>query len=96
MIDLAPEHRAAVERILKKIVPDCDVFAFGSRVTGTAKKYSDLDIAIVGSTRLPPVIVMRLKEAFEESELPVRVDVLDWHALPESFRKIISETGEKM
>ena len=30
-----------------------------------------------------------LKEAFEESRLPFRVDVLDWHTISESFRKVI-------
>ena len=31
----------------------------------------------------------RLKEAFEESDLPMRVDVLDWHAISDSFRKVV-------
>jgi hypothetical protein len=33
-----------------------------------------------------------LREAFEDSDLPFRVDVLDWRAIPESFRKVI-ESG---
>lgn len=30
-----------------------------------------------------------IKEAFEESDLPFRVDVLDWHSLSNNFKRII-------
>ncbi len=89
MIDLNPNHLATVERILTEQVPECEVRAFGSRATWTSKDYSDLDLAIVGSGPLDWKTLGRLKEAFEESDLPIRVDVLDWHAISESFRDVI-------
>ena len=33
----------------------------------------------------------QLKEAFEQSDLPMRVDVLDWHTITDSFRKVIEQ-----
>ena len=36
----------------------------------------------------------RLKAAFEESDLPFRVDLLDWHAIPEHFRATITRRYE--
>ena len=89
MIDLNPNHLATVERILAEHVPECEVRAFGSRATWTAKDYSDLDLAIVGAGPLGWRTFGRLKEAFEESDLPMRVDVLDWYDIAESFRKVI-------
>ena len=89
MIDLNPNHLQTVKRLLAGHVPECEVRAFGSRVTWTAKDYSDLDLAVVGEQSLDPDVLRRLKEAFEESELPFRVDVLDWHAISASFRKVI-------
>ena len=89
MIDLNPNHLATVERILTEHVPECEVRAFGSRATWTSKDYSDLDLAIVGSGPLDRRTLGRLKEAFEDSELPIRVDVLDWHSISESFREVI-------
>jgi predicted nucleotidyltransferase len=80
-----------VKRILAEHVPDCEVRAFGSRVTETAKRYSDLDLAVVGARALERDALRRLKEAFEESDLPFRVDVLDWHAIADSFRKVIEK-----
>ena len=88
-IDLNPNHLATVERILAEHAPECEVRAFGSRAAWTAKDYSDLDLAIVGTGPLDRRTLGRLKEAFEESRLPMRVDVLDWHAISQSFREVI-------
>ena len=91
MIDLRPDHLDTVQRILAEHVPECEVRAFGSRAAWTAKDYSDLDLAVVGAGPLDWRTLGRLKEAFEESSLPMRVDVLDWHAIPDSFRQVIEQ-----
>ncbi|MDE2766057.1 MAG: nucleotidyltransferase domain-containing protein, partial [Chloroflexota bacterium] len=52
-------------------------------------RYSDLDLAVVGEEPLPRPALSRLREAFEESNLPMRVDVLDWRAIPDSLRATI-------
>ena len=91
MIDLSPNHLATVERILTEQVPECEVRVFGSRATWTSKDYSDLDLAVVGEGPLDWKILGRLREAFEESDLPIRVDVLDWHSISESFRRAIEQ-----
>ncbi|MDE2903679.1 MAG: restriction endonuclease subunit S [Chloroflexota bacterium] len=88
-VDLSPAHRAIVERILTQHVPESEVWAFGSRATWTAKDYSDLDLAIVNQESLDRTKLSRISEAFEESNLPMRVDVVDWHAISDSFRKVI-------
>jgi type I restriction enzyme S subunit len=94
MIDITPIHLETVKRILAGHVPDCEVRAFGSRVTRNAKNYSDLDLAVVGDRALNPDTLRRLKEAFEESDLPFRVDVLDWHAIARSFCPVIEKKFE--
>ena len=88
-IDLNPNYLAIVERILAEHVPECEVRAFGSRANWTAKDYSDLDLAVVGDGLLDWRTLADLKEAFEESDLPMRVDVLDWYDISESFQRII-------
>ena len=88
-LDLKPAHRAIVERILAEHAPGLEVRAFGSRVTGKARHYSDLDLAVVGEEPLPGTALTLLREAFEESNLPMRVDVLDWCAIPDNFRTTI-------
>ena len=94
MIDLAPEQLDRVARLLGAQVPECEVRAFGSRVSGGAKPYSDLDLVLLGPARLPLDRLAALREAFAESELPIRVDLVDWHALSEAFRTIIAANCE--
>ena len=88
-IDLSPNHLEIVERILAEHVPECEVRAFGSRATWTARDYSDLDLAVVGDGPLHWRTLSRLREAFEESRLAMRVDVLDWHDISQSFQQVI-------
>ncbi len=90
-IDLNPHDLDIVRAILQKFVPDREVWAFGSRVKWTAKPFSDLDLAIVGDQSLPVNVVADLAEAFDESELPIKVDVVDWATTSESFRNIIQK-----
>lgn len=94
MLDLAQEHLAEVCRILRLHVPGRTVRAFGSRVQGTAKPFSDLDLAIMGDTPLDFRQLAALKDAFADSDLPFRVDVVDWATTGEAFRRIIEEAFE--
>jgi len=92
-IDMTPQERAIVLRILNEIVPDREVRAFGSRVTGTAKPFSDLDLAIMGDEPLPLETRVQLEEAFSNSNLPWKVDVLDWAQTDMTFQNIIHSSG---
>ena len=94
MIDVSPHQLEVIRKILDKHAPGCEVRAFGSRVTRTAKDYSDLDLAVVGKEKLASKTLYALKEDFEESDLPFRVDVLDWHAISKEFQKVIEKKYE--
>lgn len=89
-IDITPEERAIVLRILNEIVPDREVRAFGSRVTGKAKPFSDLDLAIMGDEPLSLETRARLEEAFSESDLSWKVDILDQFSSDQAFQGLIN------
>ena len=89
MVDLRPDQLATVRAILQAEVPECEVWAFGSRAKWTAKDSSDLDLALVTPARLPQSKLGRLREAFTDSYLPLKVDVVDIHRVSDEFRKII-------
>jgi predicted nucleotidyltransferase len=89
-LDIRPQDLAIVQDILRKHVPHHTVWAFGSRVKGRARRYSDLDLAVIGDTPLPTAVMIDLKEDFTESDLPWKVDVLDWATTSEGFRDIVS------
>lgn len=88
-IEIRPEHWNIVRDILRGLVPDREVWAFGSRALFRAKKHSDLDLAILGEEALSLTALAALREAFDESDLPFRVDLVDWATTGEGFRRII-------
>ncbi len=88
-IDIRPDHWEIVRGILQKRVPQYAVWAFGSRAKWTAKQYSDLDLAVITDKPLSLNISANLSDDFSESDLPWRVDVVDWATTSESFRKMI-------
>ena len=90
-LDVRPDHLKIVQGILSTHVPDREVWAFGSRVTGNATETSDLDLTIIGETPLDFETLAALRDAFSESRIPYKVDVVDWATISETFREIIGK-----
>ena len=78
-----------VSDILDRIVPTHQAWVFGSRATHRHKPFSDLDIALCGSQALDLQTQSALTEAFAESDLPYKVDWVDWLTITPEFRSII-------
>ncbi len=89
MIDATPEEMGIVDGLLSAYVPRCEVRAFGSRAKWEAKDHSDLDLVVKGESELDRGMIADLKDAFAESDLRFRVDVVDWHAVSDTFRDAI-------
>jgi len=78
IIDADPRDLETVRAILRRYVPDRAAWAFGSRVARNAKRFSDLDLAILGDQCVPAATLADLREAFDESDLAFKVDLVDW------------------
>lgn len=84
---IATEHLEEAKRILAFWAPGLPAFAFGSRVHGrTLKRTSDLDICFKGNAPVPKKIMRQVTNAFDVSDIPFRVDIVDWHDLSQDFR----------
>ncbi|WP_417707778.1 nucleotidyltransferase family protein [Rheinheimera aquimaris] len=90
-LQLSDSEWQQVSAILQRHLPNNEVWAFGSRVKGNAKPYSDLDLAIISDTPLPLTLLAEVAEAFSESDLPWKVDLVDWATTSERFRQVIAE-----
>ena len=90
-LDLPQKYLAQVQALLRTHVPHAEVWAYGSRVTGGGHEASDLDLVLRNPQNLleETAALSDLKEAFTESNLPIRVDVMDWALIPESFHREI-------
>lgn len=72
------------------------IWAYGSRVNGTAHDGSDLDIVMRGKDLSPIPIdtFIDLREKIRESNIPILVDLHDWAYLPATFHKNIEQQYE--
>jgi predicted nucleotidyltransferase len=74
---LTPEQASVVSEIVQRVLPGADVRVFGSRATGRARPYSDLDLLVLQPPSLAWLQRADLRDWFEASTLPFRVDVVD-------------------
>jgi len=94
LIHLEPKHLKLVKKILQENLPNHEIWAFGSRVHGkNLKTFSDLDL-VIAKPATTMQQVMQISESFSESDLPFKVDVMDWNDSNESFQHIIKKHYE--
>ena len=75
--------------MLAQYVPHVQIWVFGSRVKGTARASSDLDLVLFAEDSDKPRLAV-LREALEESLLPFAVDTLVWNDISTEFQKHIA------
>lgn len=92
MIKLSEKELTIVTQILKKHIPNHNFFIFGSRAKGNVHEYSDLDIAIEGNGKLDLLTLANLRDEFQDSNLPFRVDLVDLNNISPEFKVIIQNT----
>ncbi len=89
-IDLTQSDLAIVAGILRAHLPQgTRAWVFGSRATGSARRYSDLDLALEAGAPLGPDVLGNVTEALSESDLPYKADVIDLRSVDRNFRAII-------
>ncbi len=94
MLDIEERDKDEVLQILNRYLPDIEVGAFGSRVSGRAGKFSDLDLVAMTTEPLSVQTTIALQNSFSDSNLSFTVDIVDWASTDENFRKIILNSYE--
>jgi predicted nucleotidyltransferase len=90
-LELHPDCLRQLLDVLRLYAPEAEVWAYGSRVNGSAHDGSDLDLVLRNPMRLTELQkqLAALREALSESNIPILVDVLDWARIPDEFRREI-------
>lgn len=83
-LDLPERQLRQLLELLHTHIPDSEVWAYGSRVSGRSHAASDVDLVV--RSPVDPRRLGALRGSLTESSLPLLVDVLDWNALPEGMR----------
>jgi uncharacterized protein len=77
--------------IIKSILKDYPYtfYAFGSRIKGKNRKFSDLDLCYV--EEVPFRDLRKIHERFESSDLPFKVDIVDYKRCNRDFQEILKK-----
>lgn len=102
-LDMQPQHLALLRELLHQHLPQVEVWAYGSRVNGDGHEASDLDLVVRQPADLKheTPALWEMKEVLVESNLPIRVDVVDWARIPASFHReiergyVVVQTGNE-
>ena len=90
-IDIESRYLEQVKNIINTILKDQNlkIYVFGSRATGKAKKYSDLDVALMSDTKIDGNKMSEIIIKLEDTTIPYKVDVIDLREISETFKKCI-------
>jgi predicted nucleotidyltransferase len=92
---LSDDDRRTITLLLSPILQRsaAQLILFGSRARGDARPASDIDLALRAPEPLPPDLLALARETLEESNLPFRVDLLDYAVVPPEMRQAIDREG---
>jgi predicted nucleotidyltransferase len=96
MMLLREKDKQTLLEIFSALDFPAEVWAYGSRVNGTAHTGSDLDL-VIRSSNLKPIpsnVYSDLVAKIKDSNIPILVELRDWATLPESFHRNIIEQYE--
>ena len=90
-VDLSERDRAWTLDIIRRRLPAARVWVYGSRATGRARRYSDLDLMLDdGGQAIPGAVMGNLDADFDESSLPIIVDLHDMATTDAGFLERIA------
>lgn len=90
---LSPREHALLLELLDAHLPGAEAWLYGSRARGSARPESDLDMVVFANAD-QALEVAALREAFDESDLPFRVDLFVWDEIPPEFQEEIARAHQ--
>ena len=85
-----PHLRYLIEQI-ELYIPAATVWAFGSRVKWSHHPASDLDLAVLCDKETAKKVLPKLNDVLVESDLPFKVQLLDFNRLPANMQENIKK-----
>ena len=87
-LNIEKKHLSIVTKILSKY--EYSFFVFGSRATTQCKKLSDLDLFYI--EEIPQKTITMIEEEFEDSDLPYKVDLVNYNTCDRDFKERINKS----
>ena len=90
-LQIEPKDLAVLRRELARLAAGLEIWVYGSRTYGQARRWSDIDLAVVNPPQEDPHFVSHLGDEIAEGPLMLRADVVDLTQVSADFRKIIED-----
>ncbi|MBI5356031.1 nucleotidyltransferase domain-containing protein [Candidatus Collierbacteria bacterium] len=69
-------------------------FFFGSRITGTCRPTSDIDVGLEGPETIPVSILENIKSEVENLPILYKIDIVDFSSVPKEFNQVVGNNKE--
>ena len=87
------EVKEKIIAVINALIPQAKIYLFGSRAHRTYSKWSDIDIALDADAPLPAVDVGEVRDMLAESNIPYKIEVLDFHRDSKDMQESIRKEG---
>jgi len=81
--------------IIHKHLPKCEIYLFGSQATGKNRPGSDIDLALNTGQKIPYTTIMKILVDIDQTIIPMKVDLVDWHVTQIDLQNSILKEGIK-
>ena len=81
--------------IIKKHIPGCTIYLFGSRALDKQYSGSDIDIALDAGKIIDHDKLIAIQLDFDETTIPMEMDLVDLHQAPPELKNDILREGIK-
>ena len=85
------KYKKNIISIIRKHIPDCKIYLFGSRAQKRSHEGSDIDLAIDNQEKIGRKIIYKIKNEIEENNIPFFVDIIDLNSVDKDFNESIKK-----
>ncbi len=82
---LADKYKFMLIEIINRYIPNAKIYLFGSRAKSSCDSGSDIDLALDAGAKIDIKLLLDIADAISNSTMPYFVDLVDVHAIDETF-----------
>ena len=86
-------YKQKIINLIIALQPQAKIYLFGSQATGKRVHGSDIDIALDTGKPLKRSDVGEIRDILNTTNIPYKIDVVDFRSVPEEMRKMILKEG---
>ena len=87
------QYKKTILDIIHHVLPNCTVYFFGSRARKDHSEGADIDIAIDCGRSINLDKLYKIKDALQETTIPLMIDVVDLYVASDTFKKEVKKDG---